>query len=247
MTSEQVLLLTAKMLLISGCSLMTGPGAKPLQSPYPTQRVWAVAPLRNESGNVQANGHTLADHLARQLENASNLDVLPVNRTLAAMEALDITTVSNPAQARQVLASLGADALVIGTITAYDPYDPPKLGLAIELYVNKRVEYFDSLDVRKLARAATSQGALPPPPGMRQPPSNIISAFFDAANPDTRYRLMRYARDRSQEHQHRDQPWQIYRINMDLYSEFVSYVMSWRLLRAETQRTAPPTTQPTPS
>ena len=34
---------------------------------------------------------------------------------------------------------------------------------------------------------------------------------------------------------------------MDLYSEFVSYVMSWRLLRAETQRIAPPTTQPTSS
>ena len=247
MTSEQVLLLTAKMLLISGCTLMAGPGAEPLVSPYPTQRVWAVAPLRNESGNVQANGHTMADHLARQLENASNLDVLPINRTLAAMEALDITTVSNPSQARQILVSLGADALVIGTITAYDPYDPPKLGLAIELYVNKRVEYFDSLDVRKLARKATGQGALPPPPGMpRKQPSNV-SAFFDAADPSTRHRLMRYARDRSQEHHRPDQPWQIYRINMDLYSEFVSYVMSWRLLRAETQRTTPPTTQPTPS
>ena len=246
MTSEQVLLLTAKILLISGCSLIAGPGAEPLVSPYPTQRVWAIAPLRNESGSIQANGHTLADHLARQLENASNLNVLPVNRTLAVMEALEITQVSSPAQAGQVLASLGADALVVGTITAYDPYDPPKLGLAIELYVNKRVEYFDSLNVRKLTRAATGQGALPPRSKMKKPPSNV-SAYFDAADPGTRRRLMRYARDRSQEQNRHDQPWQIYRINMDLYSEFVSYVMSWRLLRAESQRIAPPTAQPTPS
>ena len=168
MTSEQVLLLTAKVLLISGCSLMAGSGAEPLVSPYPTQRVWAIAPLRNESGSVQANGHTLADHLARQLENASNLNVLPVNRTLAVMETLEIAQISSPAQARQVLASLNADALVVGTITAYDPYDPPKLGLAIELYINKRVEYFDSLNVRKLTRASTGQGALPAPPGKQK-------------------------------------------------------------------------------
>lgn len=246
MTSEQVLLLTAKILLISGCSLITGcSGAAPLVSPYPTQRVWAIAPLRNESGSVQANGHTLADHLARQLENASNLDVLPVNRTLAVMEALEIPEISSPAQARQVLASLNADALLVGTITAYDPYDPPKLGMAIELYLNKRVEYFDSLNVRKLTRAATGQEGLPAPPGKQKPPSNV-SAYFDAADPGTRRRLMRYARHRSQENHRHDQPWQIYRINMDLYSEFVSYVMSWRLLRAETRRVAPPTEQPAP-
>lgn len=244
MTSEQVQLLTAIALLAGGCALFGPRGADPLHSPYPTRRVWAVAPLRNESGSVQANGWSIADHLARHLENATNLDVLPVNRVLGAMEALSIVEITSAAQARQLLQSLSVDGLVVGTVTAYDPYDPPKLGLTIELYVDKRVEYLDAINVRRLTRAATDVGSLPNPPGLRQPVSTI-SAVFDAADPVVRSKLRRYAVNRGQMAD--SESWRLYRISMDLYSDFVSYVMSWRLLRAETQRVTPATTQPAPS
>jgi len=36
-------------------------------------------------------------------------------------------------QALAVLRATGADALVVGTISAYDPYDPPKVGLTWRL------------------------------------------------------------------------------------------------------------------
>lgn len=241
MTSEQVLLLTTTVLLTTGCTLSGRRGADPLHSPYPTRRVWAVAPLSNESGSTQADGWSMADHLTRQLENATHLDVLPVNRVLAAMEALEMTQVSSPNEAAQLLRSLGVDGLVVGTITAYDPYDPPKLGLAIELYVDERVEHFDSIDVRRLAQAATAVGPLPTPVGLRQPTS-IVSAVFDAADPEIRQKLKRYAMNRGQAED--KEAWHRYRMSMDLYREFVSYVMSWRLLSAETQRTAPPTIPP---
>ncbi len=246
MTSEQVLWLTATLLLLSGCSLFLGRGADPLESPYPSRRVWAVAPLHNESGSLQADGVALADHLAHQLETASNLDVLPVNRVLMAIDHLGITQATSPHQARQLLNTLGVDALVVGTITAYDPYDPPTLGLAVELYVNQRVDQADRLDVRRLARASTDPQTLPSPATLEPATTSTVSAVFDAADPEIRKRLMRYARNRGPV---RDgQSWHLYRISMDLYSEFVSYVMSWRLLQAETRRiTSPPATQPAPS
>ncbi len=240
MTSKQVLLLIATALLIGGCSLLEGRGADPLHSPYLTRRVWAVAPLRNESGSLQADGQSLADDLVGHLENASNLDVLPVNRVLAAMEALDIAEVSTPAEAKQLLRALGVDGLVVGTITAYDPYDPPKLGLAVELYVNEQVEYYDSLNVRALAQASTDPGTLPDPPALIQP-INSVSAVLDASDPVVRKRLMRYAVNRGQVKE--TGSWHLYRISMDLYSDFASYVMSWRLLRAETLRVTPPEKQ----
>jgi len=237
MTSEQVLLLTATALL-AGCELFSGPGAKPLHSPYPTHRVWAVAPLRNESGSVQANGWSMADHLAEHLENATGLDVVPVNRVLAAMEKLEIDQISSPTVARQLLHSLAVDGLVVGSITAYDPYDPPKLGLAVELYVDQRVEFQDAMDVRQLARASTDVGTLPTQFADLLQPTSTASAIFNAADAKVGEKLRRYAKGRGQSPN--QETWHLYRINMDLYSEFVSYVISWRLLRAEAQRLMPP-------
>lgn len=254
MTSEQVML-TAAALLIGGCQWISGSGADPLYSPYSTRRVWAVAPLHNESGSLQADGVLLADHLARQLENASNIDVLPVNRTLAAMETIGLAEVSGPEQALRLLGAMGVDGLVVGTITAYDPYDPPKLGLAIELYTSQRAEQANPVDVRQLARAATDEAVLPPPAERGVPqPVNTVSAFFDAADPNVRGMLRRYAEDRGADrkdglkerylYRGEDRQWHLYRISMDLYSEFVSYVMSWRLMFAEQQRVAPQATPP---
>ena len=236
MTSEQVLLLTATVLIASGCAWFGPQGADPLHSPYPTRRVWAVTPLRNESGSVQADGESMADHLVRQLENATNLDVVPVNRVLGAMAKLEITEIASPAEARQLLHSLSVDGLIVGSITAYDPYDPPKLGLAIELYVDKRVEYQDVLDVRRLARASTDVDSQPPGSLKLRQPTSTVSAVFDAADSETAEKLRRYATGRGQAPD--DESWHLYRINIDLFSEFVSYMMSWRLLRAESQRIA---------
>ena len=88
-----------------------------------------MAPLRNESGSIQADGGSIADHLTKHLENASNLDVIPVNRVLAAMARLEYGRVTSPTEARHLLHSLSVDGLVVGSITAYDPYDPPKVRL----------------------------------------------------------------------------------------------------------------------
>lgn len=251
MTSEQVML-TLAALWLSGCAaLMPKQGADPLVSPYAERRVWAIAPLRNESGSLQVDGAVMADLLAHQLENASNIDVMPVNRVLAAMEALQMRQITSGPEAMKLLATLGADGLIVGTVTAYDPYDPPKLGMAIELYSSPRLEAAHQSDLRRLASAGTDDGPPAPAARIRQPVS-LVSAFFDAADPEVRRKLARYAyRRRVQKdpdfvfQKDQEEPERMYRISMDLYSEFVSYVMSWRLLKAESQRLAPPpATQP---
>ncbi|MCE9592327.1 MAG: hypothetical protein K8S99_17610 [Planctomycetes bacterium] len=242
---------------LAGCGSGQKRGADPLVSPYPETRVWAVAPLRNESGTLHADGVRIAEHLARQLENAFHIDVLPVNRTLSAMEAMQIRDITTPADARKLLATLGCDALVIGTVTSYDPYDPPKLGMAIELYTSQHYDQTVAINPRNLTSAATPGDPPPPPqPGRVKQPVSTVSAFFDSADPEVRRKLQRYASDRRKDKDDPlafirpdDESWHVYRISMDLYSEFVAYVMSWRLLRAETNRLTPvpvtaSTTQP---
>mgnify|MGYP005842722195 CR=1 FL=1 len=248
MTSKQVLLIAVAAigaLAAPGCETMfPTPGADPLQSPYGERRVWAIAPLRNESGSLAADGVLMADHLARQLENAGNLDVMPVNRTLAAMQAAGLSAIESPQQAAQIRSLLNADAILVGSITAYDPYDPPKLGLAVELYADASRQKHDApLDVRELSRASTGDEAeLPNRPRDPSAASSVVSAFFDAADPAVRERLERYANRRGPVNE--PDAWRRYRVSMDLYSEFVSYVVSWRLLREEAQRVAHEPRQP---
>jgi hypothetical protein len=222
-----------------------------LVSPYAQPRVWAVAPLRNESGSLEVDGATMADRLARQLENASNLDVLPVNRVLLAMEALEMSAVATPNDARRLLAVLECDGLLIGTITSYDPYDPPRLGLAIELFEGGRASTLNAFDTRAMVSAATDDATHPYAHGGTMPlhrqqgAVSGVSAYFDAAAADVREKLRRYAADRGGAGWH-EEGWHRYRISMDLYSEFVTYVMSWRLLREESRRLARLVTNPAP-
>lgn len=251
MKSQQAMLLLLAALLtmgtLTGCQIDRAPkGADPLISPYATRRIWAVAPFANESGSLHADGLKIADQFAAQLENASNIDVLPVNRVLKAMEALKLASISTEAEARGVMNLVGADSLIVGNISAYDPYDPPKLGLAVELFAGANQWQADTFDTRDMTRAATDDGfqlgATARSRAALRGSASGVSAHFDAAAPDVYRLLKRYTANRGGEHQ----SWQHggpgsevmhrYRMSMDLYSEFVTYVMSWRLLRAEADR-----------
>lgn len=241
MTSEQVLLITAVLTLtLTGCN--TSRSSEELVGtlrPYESRRVWAIVPLRNESGSLHANGLGVADQLASQFEMSSNVDVLPVNRTLAAMDFLQMKSgPSSPAQVRQLMRSLNCDGIIVGSITAYDPYDPPKLGLALELYVDETSGGGDVTDMRALVGASTSMSAAQPKLN-EQKPASLTSAYFDAADGEVRQLLEAYASDRGPRDE-REATTHLHRINMDLFSRFVSHVMSRRLLRAELHRVQQP-------
>lgn len=238
MTSEQVMLALCALLLpiVGGCSVQRDADETPvprLMAPYQERQVWAVAPLRNESGSYQADGVKVADQLARQFEQADGIDVVPVSRVLAAMDALKMGAVASPQDAMRLRQVLGVDGLVVGTLSTWDPYDPPKLGLAVELYVDPDRDRRERIDVRGLSRAAVDEDSRisSSPTGQ---PVTTVSAVYDAADPATRQWLQRYVVGRGPTDRATD--WRTYRMSMDLYTEFVSYAVSWRLLHAEGRR-----------
>lgn len=238
MTSEQVLLITAVLAMaLGGCQSRSGAADDAmLNAPH---RVWAVAPLRNESGSLYAGGLNLADQVASQLQLVGGIDVLPVNRTLAAMDAADMPGgPSSPAEARQLIRLLDADGLVVGSITAYDPYDPPKLGVTMELFVVDETGR-QPVDLRGLVGASTADAAAARPSFNLDKPAAAVSAYFDAADPAVRESLENYAAERGKREQ-RVSTVRLHRINMDLFSRFVSHEMSRRLVRAEMSRPIPP-------
>lgn len=242
---REVTLLMLLLATLSGCDTTRYAGPDPLISPYAQRRVWAVAPLRNESGSLHADGLRVADQLTHHLTNATNIEMLPVNRVLRAMEALEIAEINTPADAARIMQTLGADGLIVGTITAYEPYDPPHLGLTIELFDGGVPAAFEAFDAQMLSRAMTDEQTHPYDQGGHRPAqrrdgvASTVGAFFDAADADVRKKIQRYAGNRSGDGLMPPQDnWHRYRMSVDLYSEFVTYVMSWRLLRAETRRIA---------
>jgi len=238
MTSEQVKLMLLVLLLgLSGCAGRdTDDQVRP---PYKARQVWAVAPLHNESGSLQVDGARLADHLTRQLEQTDGIDMLSVNRVLAVMHALQIEVVADPIDAARLAHALDADGLIVGTITGFDPYDPPKLGLAIELYLDQLSPFYEKVfDVRRLSQAPTDKLSEPLTAHRITRPVSVVSGFYDAADPAVRHSMQEYAKHRGVQDRH-ELNTQLYRTSMDLYSEFVSYLVARRLLMAEIYRLQP--------
>src|SRR5262249_27350631 len=111
-----------------------------LVSPYDTSAgdvLWAVVPLNNESGTSAADALAISDRLVNKITEVEGLAAVPMNRTMAAMRALGMPAVRSASDARYLAEALGADGIIVGTITSYDPYNPPKVGLALALFAKE--------------------------------------------------------------------------------------------------------------
>ncbi|MEM6553865.1 MAG: hypothetical protein AAF750_17240, partial [Planctomycetota bacterium] len=206
-----------------------------------TRQVWAVAPLRNETGTSHADGNRAADHLITQLNRVIGLEVLPLNRTLATMATLGVGSIDSREQALALKAALGVDALVTGTLTAFDPYNPPKLGLTLELYAQPAPNWDQaSVDPRLLTSAAVDRNATTPGPLQPQTqPVTAIAGFYDGRSDAIRDRIQRYARQHG-EGDTNPFAFRLYLLSMDLFTEFAAYQVTEQLILAETLRLAPP-------
>jgi hypothetical protein len=160
-----------------------------------THPIWAVAPAVNLSGEASVDPILQADLLFQQLQAVNNLTVIPVNRVVQVYAALHITKVESEEQAAIVCQQLGCDALVVPTMTVYDPYNPPKMGAALQLLGSgTSMARANNVDARELIRQATplETEALPSHPGFIQ-----VVGMYDAANGSVRDAVLRYAKGRN--------------------------------------------------
>ncbi len=259
MTSKQIMLILSPSAFLAMAVLLTGCQMQKRQpltvAPYDTRQVFAVAPLRNESGTVHADGTRFADKLTQQLALTRGVDTLPVNRVLAAMEALGLRRIDNKADALRLRQVLGVDGLVLGSLTAYDPYDPPKLGVNLELYFDSRAAQTqrDGLDTRELAAAASDRqtaavsGAESSDRYARAvatQPVTAIAGYFDASDPNVLDLLEAYVVERGPDGTG-EMTRRRHLISIDLYSEFVTHRLVAQLLDAERLRLRQPNAQNT--
>lgn len=231
-------LLPVLLIAIAGC----GPKLKDpnvLTTPYEQKQLWAVVPFANESGVSIVESDRIADMFMQQLQQVDGIDALPVNRVLFAMQRIGIDSVTSSTEAMQLAGILGVDGIIVGSITAYDPYPPPTLGLAVQLYRNTN-DSETGFNVRELTKSpvgAAAPGELGPPG-----PASQAAGIFDASNHQVLAWLSQYAQGRAEpDGAYGDD---IFLVRMELYTQFVSYRLIYDLLNAERVRlTQEPTSE----
>lgn len=202
-------------------------------APYDTSRgevLWAVAMIRNESGTSAVDRAALGDKLAAAAEEVQGVRCLPLNRSIAAMRSLGMTEVRTPGDARKLASALGVDGILVGTVTAWDPY-VPKIGMAVALYAGPNWTWRgrESLDPRALAESPTI--STPAGPRYADAPTALASEHLDAKNNQVLLDVKAFA-DGRQKHDSA-LGWRRYVASMDLFAEFAAYKLIDDLMREE--------------
>jgi hypothetical protein len=121
-------------LLASGCNLLPDIAHQPtLHNPFPQLSKVAVAPFFNQSSESTADGRRVALAYYNELQLVPGFEVTPIEVTEQAIRSSH-NQLASPADARLLAQMLGVDAIVIGAITDYTPYYPPRLGMKVEWY-----------------------------------------------------------------------------------------------------------------
>jgi hypothetical protein len=183
---------------LSGCTQAPAPYGTERQLALPAKhrQAWAVAPVLDLSGQ-QIDPILQADLVFQQLQTVHGLTVIPVNRVVEVFVGLRIDKVQTEQQAQLVCELLGCDALLVTSVTAFDPYNPPKVGASMQVFAKggSFARQASNVDARELARRAA------PPPNEEALPQggSFLQAvgMFDAANGSVRDALLAYAKGRN--------------------------------------------------
>lgn len=230
------ILLALCLVLLPGC---TGGAAMDrinprLRAGYAEPMAWAVAPVINESGVSVVDPVALADVIAGEVQRVEGINLIPVQRVLDAMRALDIGRVESVTDAESIARVVGANALLVGTLTAWDPYAPPRIGLTLQLYAAEGPGG-GPFDTRVLS-AAASDRYLPGGESTSDQPVASASNLFDGADNALRLDLMDFAAGRTK--QESAFGWERFLVQMDLFAEYAANRLLADLLSQERLRVA---------
>src|SRR5262245_699509 len=117
-----------------GCMLIADKVYEPrFHNPFPQLSRVAVLPFYNQSTDPTVNQTEFALAYASELQNIPGFEVMPVGvveQTLAAHRVKIDGATDFQALARK----LNVDAVVVGSVTDFNEYYPPRLGLAVSWY-----------------------------------------------------------------------------------------------------------------
>jgi hypothetical protein len=104
-----------------------------VHNPFPQLSRVAVAPFFNQSDEPTVDGRKFALAYFAELQATPGFEVVPLGVVEEAILAHQVD-LSDAGEARRLAAILGVDVVVVGSVTDFDPYYPPRCGLRVEWY-----------------------------------------------------------------------------------------------------------------
>jgi len=120
---------------LAGCSLVLPEiSHQPvIRNPFPQLSRVAVAPFFNHSDEPTVDGREVAMAYFAELQRTPGFEVVPLGVVEEAIIANQVD-LRGPGEARRLAELLGVDVVVVGSVTDYSPYYPPRCGLRVEWY-----------------------------------------------------------------------------------------------------------------
>ncbi|MFT5526179.1 MAG: hypothetical protein ACI9G1_005391 [Pirellulaceae bacterium] len=120
--------------LICGCAAIpTSVRVPQVHNPFPQLEKVAVYPFYNQSENENVDGDEVSQAYYEELQKIPGFEVVPVGVTKRFAESLERPP-SAAADFQALARTMGVDAIVVGSVTNFEMYYPPRMGLSVRWY-----------------------------------------------------------------------------------------------------------------
>lgn len=128
-------------------------------NPYPNIHKVAVAPFINLSNHPSVDGRHVGTAYYAELQKVPGFEVVPIGVVETAMRQHGLT-LSGAGEAQQLARILGADCVVVGAVSDFTPYYPPRLAMQIEWYAADPDSVFETPTGGQVRTASPTAGSL---------------------------------------------------------------------------------------
>jgi len=121
-------------LVSAGCAAFPDRRVEPqYHNPFPQLHRVAVLPFYNQSAEPTVDGESVALSYYNELQDIPGFEVMPVgvSKQLLIASGIEPRTGSD---FQKLARAMNVDAVLVGSITEYSPYYPPRIGLAVDWY-----------------------------------------------------------------------------------------------------------------
>ena len=155
-----------------------------------------VAPMMNLSTTRDVDLIEATNTLASELQQVRGVTVVPLGRVYQYLSENRLATVGSPEEARQLAKAFGAQACIVAAVTEYDPYNPPRLGLAVQMFTVGQLPPPSGTPGFDPVQAEQAGMPLAAPQTGEARPRDVLSHVFSGRNLEVEHLAQRYARER---------------------------------------------------
>jgi len=118
----------------AGCAAFPDRRVEPqYHNPFPQLHRVAVLPFYNQSAEPTVDGEAIALSYYNELQDIPGFEVMPVGVAKQLMIASGIEPRTG-SDFQKLARAMNVDAVLVGSVTEFSPYYPPRIGLAVDWY-----------------------------------------------------------------------------------------------------------------